>query len=151
MGHKIDKKLLKIVGNFGFLSDSDDDDMVVTVKSDAKKNASKSLAERVKILQDSSDDSSDEQPLISNLTKKPKPTIQPPKPSVQPSISTFFQKKTIPDKKPLEEWASNGGSKAASKKRPQFDSSDDEAIGRPKKRRKLNIAEDSSDFLLEPP
>jgi len=118
--HKIDKKLLKIVGNFGFLSDSDDDDME-TVQSDAKKNAKKSLAERVKILQESSDDSSDE-PLVQSLTKKataikPKSTIQ-----------------------------------AAKKRKPQFDSSDDEILTRPAKRRKLGIKdEESSDFMLEPP
>ena len=61
-----------------------------TVQSDAKKNAKKSLAERVKILQESSDDSSDE-PLVQNLTKKP--TATKPKTTIQVkplrSLSTF--------------------------------------------------------------
>merc|ERR1719376_1119678 len=73
--HKIDKKLLKIVGNFGFLDDSDDDDELI-VQSKSKQIAKKSLAERVKILQASSDDSSDELLLPSRVTKKPAPSKQ---------------------------------------------------------------------------
>merc|ERR1719483_1181112 len=146
--HKIDKKLLKICGNFGFLSDSDDDDME-TVQSDAKKNAKKSLAERVKILQESSDDSSDE-PLVQNLTKKPTATKS--KTTIQPSISSFFKQNSVV-KQPLKERVLNGGLAAAKKRKPQFDSSDDdEILTRPAKRRKLGIKDDeSSDFILDPP
>jgi len=76
LDHKMDPALMKLVGGFGFMDDSDDDDLLNPTNAKSKK----SLSARLRAELEDDDSSSDDEPIYAG-TKKP---------TVQTAIGDFF-------------------------------------------------------------